>query len=154
MSNTPDDLVPLPTAPYDERPAELPLDVQECRTAIWLHKGNVSKAAERLRVTSMRLRNFIRRTPVLARECEEAREQVVDRAEEVVVEALDDPDERYTMARFVLQSQGKARGWGQGSMNVKIGEVKGPVIIQWADGSAFGQPDDIKTIEGTVEAAE
>lgn len=154
----PTDLVPLPTAPYDERPAYLPLDVQECRTAIWLTRGNVTKAAETLKVTSNRLRQFIKNSPFLSREVEEAREQLQDIAEDVVHEALTDetdPGRRDTMARFVLTNLGTSRGYGSGKNGVNINIPKsGKVEISWADGSSVTPRDDSDVIDVLPEAAE
>ena len=103
----PTDLVPLPTMPYDKRPVEIPLDVEECRTAIWKAKGNISRASEYLKVPSTRLRNFVEKSPYLKRELRESLEIHVDRAEEIVDEALNDEEDksrRDQMARFVLGS--------------------------------------------------
>jgi hypothetical protein len=156
----PDDLVPLPTAPYSERPVSLPLDVEECRTAIWRCRGNVSEAAGLLKVTPGRLRSFVRASPRLSAEVAEAREQLVDIAEDVAYDALttaDDPGRRESMARFVLGSLGKSRGYGSASGgNVTINNAKGPIVIGWADGSDFSQGGgegvsrDPKTIDGEV----
>ena len=151
--NVPDDLVALPTMPYSERPTELPLDVEECRTAIWMCSGNISKAATILKVTSIRLRNFIKKSPYLTAELQESADRMVDIAEENVLDALTDeldPSRRDTMSRFVLTNIGKSRGWGSSpnSLNVK-NAAGGTIIVQWADGSTFSS-DDSKTIEGEV----
>lgn len=136
----PDNLKPLPTAPYDERPTELPLDVEECRTAIWRCRGNISEAAFLLKVPSSRLRTFVRNSPRLTEEVAEAREQLVDVAEDIAYEALtsDDASRRDGMAKFVMGSIGKQRGYGSGggsSVNVTL--PKGKVNIEWADGSSL-----------------
>lgn len=149
----PTDLVPLPTQPWDERPAELPLDIEECRTALWLTKGNISDAAVYLKVTPMRLRSFVRSSVRLTNEVEEAKEQLKDRAQDVVREALydDDPTRKDQMARFVLNSIGRDRGWGNGAGGVKINTGGGNVVISWADGKSFGESDpEPNTIEGEV----
>jgi hypothetical protein len=147
----PNDLTPLPTAPYSERPVGLPLDVEECRTAIWLARGNITTAASILKTTSLRLRNFVNKSPYLTSEMQEAKDQLVDIAENVVYDALTDEDDagrRDTMARFVLGSQGKQRGWGSasagGGINIK-NHGGGTIIVQWADGQAFGDNDDSAT---------
>jgi hypothetical protein len=145
MTELPDDLVMLPTAPYAERPVALPLDIEECRTAIWLARGNITEAAKILKITSLRLRKFVEKSPYLSSELQEAMEQVVDVAESVVYDALTDdenPGRKDTMARFVLGSQGKRRGWGSAvSSGISVkNNVGGTVIVQWADGSTFGGP--------------
>lgn len=160
-SNIPNDLVALPTMPYSERPLELPLDTEECRTAIWMAAGNITKAAELLKVTSIRLRAFVKKSPYLSAEMQEAADRLVDIAESNVHQALTDdldPARRDTMSRFVLSNLGRNRGWGTGnSGGVSIkNSPGGTVIVQWADGQSFGQdePQDTQTIEGTSERVE
>lgn len=144
----PTDLVPLPTQPYAERPMDLPLDREECRTAIWRANGNVSRAAEILKVTSLRLRNFIKKSPYLSAELQEAADQLVDKAETVMVEAIEDEDKgrKDAAARYILDRLGKHRGWGtgnNGAPNVTIKNAAGGRIqIGWADGSTFEDNDD------------
>jgi len=152
--NIPSDLVALPTMPYNERPVELPLDVEECRTAIWMTAGNITEAAKLLKITSIRLRNFVKKSPYLSAEMAEAADRLVDIAESNVKEALQDeldPSRRDTMSRFVLSNIGKHRGWGTGSPNVNVKNTAGgTIIVQWADGTSFGNKDDQNTIEGEV----
>ena len=151
--NIPTDLVALPTMPYSERPMELPLDIEECRTAIWMATGNVTEAAKLLKITSIRLRTFIKKSPYLSAEMKEAADRLVDIAESNVYNALTDeldPSRRDTMSRFVLTNIGKERGWGTGGAGVNIkNSAGGTIVVQWADGTPFGQ-DDGKEIEGEV----
>ena len=155
--NIPSDLVALPTMPYSERPVELPLNVEECRTAVWMAAGNITEAAKLLKITSIRLRNFIKKSPYLSAEMQEAADRLVDIAESNVLDALTDeldPSRRDTMSRFVLGNNGKHRGWGSGgpgNVNVK-NSVGGTIIVQWADGTQFQdkQSDQSKEIEGEV----
>lgn len=152
----PTDLVPLPTMPYDERPSSLPLDVQECRTAIWRASGNISKAAEILKIPSSRFRRFVKDSPFLVAEMEEANEILKDRAVDIVREALDDgadSSRRDSMAKFVLSNLGRDRGFGQtsktGGVNLKL--PQGNFTITWEDGSnVSGNDNDANTIEGEV----
>lgn len=152
----PSDLVALPTMPYDQRPTELPLDIEECRTAIWMAQGNITDAAKVLKTTPIRLRQFVKKSAYLSAEMQEAAEQLVDIAEQNVKDALldaEDPSRRDTMSRFVLTNIGKARGWGSGnsagSMNVR-NAPGGTLIVQWADGTTFNSNDG-KTIDGGVD---
>jgi hypothetical protein len=143
--------------PYSERPIELPLDTEECRTAIWMAAGNITEAAKVLKVTSIRLRNFVKKSPYLSAEMQEAADRLVDIAESNVLDALTDeldPSRRDTMSRFVLSNIGKHRGWGSGGtggVTVK-NSAGGTIIVQWADGSAFGSEpqEEVTTIEGEV----
>lgn len=142
--------------PFDERPVALPLDVEECRTALWLERGNVTKAAQRLKTPPHRLRTFIKNHPRLADEQREAQQQLVDIAEDVAYEALTDeadPGRRDQMARFVMSNLGQDRGYGKTGGNVNVNLGKGNFNISWADGSSFSVENDSKTIEHQ-EAAE
>lgn len=150
----PNDLVPLPTMPYSERPPELPLVIEECRTALWMATGNVSEAAKLLKTTSIRLRSFIKKSPYLSAEMQEASDRMVDIAESNVLDALtdeNDPSRRDTMSRFVLTNIGRSKGWGSsGSPSLSLkNSAGGTIIVQWADGSTFGE-QSAKTIEGEV----
>jgi hypothetical protein len=158
MSQLPSDLVTLPTAPYAERPVELALDIEECRTAIWMVRGNITEAAKILKVTPLRLRKFVTKSPYLSAEMQEAKDQLVDIAENVVYDALTDEDDKGrkdTMARYVLTSQGKARGWGSASSAaVKINNAAGgTIVVQWEDGTSFGDPPAPTAEEGPPNSA-
>jgi len=148
--NIPNDLVALPTMPYNERPLELPLDVEECRTALWMANGNVTEAAKLLKTTSIRLRGFIKKSPYLSAEMQEAADRLVDIAESNVLDALtddQDPSRRDTMSRFVLTNIGKTKGWGTGGQNVNVkNSAGGTIIVQWADGTTFSekQTEEVK----------
>lgn len=105
-------------------------------------RGNISEAAKLIKVTPLRLRQFVNKSPYLSAEMQEAKDQLVDVAEDVVYQALtDEKDEgrRDTMARFVLGSQGRSRGWGQGAGVSVKNSAGGTIIVQWADGSTFGE---------------
>lgn len=149
-ANLPQDLIPLPTMPYDSRPDSLPLDIEECRTALWRVRGNITEAARILKVPSLRLRNFINRSPYLSAEQKEAQEILKDLAEDVVYDALTDEDDKGrqdAMARFVLQGIGKDRGWGSGGTKVQVNNSQGgTVIVGWQDGTVF-QPEQGKVID-------
>jgi hypothetical protein len=152
MVDFPRDLQPIPTQPWSERPDSLPLQIEEVRTALWLESGSIPKAAIRLKVTSHRLRRFISNSPRLLAEQNEAREQLADKAEENVKEALfDDKDaaRRDSMSKYVLSSLGRLRGYGTGpGKQININSEGGNILIQWADGTSVSNDDDI--IEGTV----
>lgn len=118
----------------------MPLTIEECRTAIWRANGNITGAAKLLKVPSLRLRNYVRKSPFLSAEVEEAAEQLVDKAEQIIAEALDDTEDKGrqdSAARLVLQSRGKGRGWGtSSSVTVNTGAVtNNNMVIQWGDGS-------------------
>lgn len=143
--------------PYSERPSELPLDTEECRTAIWMAAGNITDAAKLLKITSIRLRAFVRKSPYLSAEIQEAQDRLVDIAESNVYNALTDeldPSRRDTMSRFVLSNIGKHRGWGTGGTGVTVkNSAGGTIIVQWADGTQLGS-DDAKEIDGELVSDE
>lgn len=159
MVDFPQDLQPIPTQPWDERPDSLPLNVEEVRTALWLESGSIPKAAIRLKVLASRLRRFINSSPRLLAEQNEAREQLADKAEENVKDALwDDKDaaRRDSMSKYVLSSLGRGRGYGQGpGKQININSEGGNILIQWADGTAIQTPenDDGVIIEGEKNEA-
>lgn len=141
--------------PFDARPTELPLDVEECRTALWLNRGNITQAAVLLKVDSGRLRRFVANSPRLTRESDEAREQLQDKAEDVIFEALEDTEDknrRDSAAKFVLSNLGGKRGFGQKNVGVNLNMPKGGrMSITWDDGTTFGEAEPAqKTIEGEV----
>lgn len=152
MADLPTDLVSLPTAPWDERPTELPLDTEECRTALWHHAGNVTEAADELKVTPARLRAKIKSSPYLIAEQVEAKEQLKDIAEGNVREALtdkDDPGRRDSMTRFVLASIGRDRGYGTQVGGNKTTIFNGSVRFVWQGEDDEEQPgDNAKVVNG------
>ena len=64
---TDEEFLPLAWFPWAERPLDLPLDVEECATAIYLKNGDIDAAAARLKVTPARLDRVVRRSPRLTR---------------------------------------------------------------------------------------
>lgn len=132
----PDDLVPLPTAPWDERPDSLPLDVEECRTALWICRGNVTEAAGKLKVAPTRLRRLITRSARLTEVMNEAREQLADIAESNIMDALTDDEDyarRDSMSKFVLTTLGKQRGYTTSTVLAVANKLPtGPIEFSWA----------------------
>jgi hypothetical protein len=152
MTEVPSDLTPLPTRPWDERPSELALDTEECRTALWLTKGNITKAAEMLKVSSARLRTFVKNSDYLSRECDEAKEVLKDIAESNVVEAMEDRTDagrRDAMSRFVLASIGRDRGYGNAAKVTGNG-LQGKFTISWEGEDTSGGASETQDGEGNV----
>lgn len=151
MTDLPTDLVTIPTTPYSERPDSLPLDIEECRTALWLCKGNVTQAAEMLKVRSARLRSFVNASAYLRREMEEATERLKDKAMSVIEDALHGPPERAdSMARYVMTNLGHDRGFGN-KVSVKTLPNGGPTIFAWDDGTILNPSEtrrNAETIDG------
>jgi hypothetical protein len=71
----------------------------------------------------------------------EQREQLCDRAEEIVYEALHDLDDktrRDVMARFVLSSEmARGRGFSPRAMKTTLVNAATNVIVGWADTPGF-----------------
>lgn len=157
MQGIPRDLVPLPTMPYDERPVELPLDIQECRTALWRCRGNISVAAELLKVSSSRLRNFVAKSPFLSAEAKESQERLLDISEDIIYDALTDTTDKGrqdTMARYVTTNLGGSRGYGSAKAGVTINAPKGTINISWGDGSNIvGGDNDDKSGDNIIEGS-
>jgi hypothetical protein len=153
VSEMPDNLTTLPTMPYPERPEDLPLDIEECRTALWLNRGNITDAAAMLKVRSSRLRAFVSASPYLQREVEEAKERLKDKAMKVIAEGLDDDNEKYTMARFVAKELGAV---GQKAVRDNL-PPHSRVVFQWDDGTSFdpnAARDNAQVIEGELVNAD
>jgi hypothetical protein len=64
---SPDEFFQLPYFGWLERPLNLPLDVEDCATAIYLENGDLDAAASRLKVTPARLNKVVCRSPRLMR---------------------------------------------------------------------------------------
>jgi hypothetical protein len=109
----PDDLVALPKPTWNSFADNQPLSADEARTLLWLFAGDVGKAARYYKMSPQRLRAFVNNSSRIAAEFHEARERILDRAEEIFHEALfsDDPKRRDSAARYILtKSQtGRAR---------------------------------------------
>jgi hypothetical protein len=56
-----DEFVPLAWYPWDVRPDSVPLDADECATALFLDHGRIDAAAARLKVSTRQLKREIRR---------------------------------------------------------------------------------------------
>jgi hypothetical protein len=99
----PDDLV-IPYESAHRLANSEPLTARDVRSALWLCAGNVVRAAERLGVTPARVRSFVRNSPWVQKELDEARERILDKAEANLYEALFsvDPKRRDSAARYIL----------------------------------------------------
>ena len=79
---------PLPYYPWDERPPALPLDTDECGTAIHLANGELVQAAALLKVPIVRLNRQIRAHPRLQRIQEEALQVALAKAASIPLRTL------------------------------------------------------------------
>ena len=113
----PTDLAPLPVlldgalAPGPEHAPSPFLEKPYVRAALWHASGNVTYAATLLGTNAARLANFIARDPYLTRERGLAATLLIDRAEAVLLDALDDPDVKLDTAKWVIERRGQERGY-------------------------------------------
>jgi hypothetical protein len=84
-----DEFIPLPYYPWDERPAHLPLDHDECATAIHLAFGSIANAAAILKVPLFRLSRSVRASPRLQKIQSESLSLSLDKATAHVLDSLD-----------------------------------------------------------------
>jgi hypothetical protein len=86
------EFVPLPYYPWDERPSTVPLDHDECATAIHLAHGDAHVAAQLLKVPYIRLNRQLRASPRLARILTESLDQALAAAASLPIQTLFDPN--------------------------------------------------------------
>jgi hypothetical protein len=130
----PDDLVvPIRGAAHSDSD---PLEARDVRSALWLCAGDIRRAAERLGVPSARVRSFVRNSPWIQEELDEARERILDRAEAVLHEALfsDDPKRRDSAARYILTKSQTGRARFHALTDHLTLETGGGVVdIRWVE---------------------
>jgi hypothetical protein len=88
------EFTPLPFYGWAERPSTLPLDPDECATAIHIAQGDLPKAADLLKVPQFKLERQIRHHPNLARILNEALQIAVSKSRSELLTALDSPNDR------------------------------------------------------------
>jgi hypothetical protein len=132
----PDDLVSLPEPTWDLFPDDQPLSADEARSLLWLFAGDIGRATRYDRMPPERVRAFVMHSSRVAAELHEARERILDRAEEILLEALfsDDPKRRDSTARYILtKSQtGRARLRAL-TEHLRLETGGGAIDIRWAE---------------------
>jgi hypothetical protein len=131
----PDDLV-VPYSTVNPILNHETLAARDVRSAVWLCAGDIRKAAERLGVPPARVRAFVRNSPWVREELDEARERILDRAEEVLFEALfsDDPRRRDSAARYILtKSQFGHSRFHALTEHLKLDPDADRPVIRWAE---------------------
>jgi len=114
-------------------------DAERLRALLIELNGNITKAAERLRVDSAFLRGFVDRIPRLRLTLAEIMERGVDQAVDILYEGLGDQasfQNRFYSAKEMLKSDaGRRRGYGQpATHNLEIKPVaRGSLEIKWID---------------------
>ena len=122
-------------------PADVPLGHPDVLAALWHGAGNIREAARHLRCPPARLAALLKAEPHLADQRQLAAELQVDRAEHVLLEALEDDDDkirRDDAARFIIQHAGRVRGWGRdgGAVNLAFGTTPSGTQATLQTGSA------------------
>ena len=99
--------LPLPHFPWDERPLTVPLDIEECATAIHIAKGLSDDAARILKTSVARFNRMLKAHPRLVRIRDEHLQVLNDRAIGEVARAFDSEDakRREWAASKILQSR-------------------------------------------------
>jgi hypothetical protein len=85
------EFTPLPYFPWDQRPDTVPLDADECATAIHLAHGDAHIAAQLLKVPTIRLNRMLRANPRLQRILTESLEVALAAAASLPIQTLFDP---------------------------------------------------------------
>jgi hypothetical protein len=102
---------------------------------------NISNAAAKLGVPPHALRRATACDPEIIALAIEEREQLCDRAEEVLYEAINDFSDahrRDVMARFVLSSEmARGRGFSPRAKKTTLVNAATNVIVGWADSPGF-----------------
>src|SRR4029077_8585341 len=154
--------VMLPAYPWEVRPDDNPLTVEEVCAALVHSEGNVKIAADRLKVGALILRKFIERSSRARAVIVEMAAQLSDEAQTTLHQALRDPDTRRVdwATRFILNSQNaKKLGWASTANAEDASLHRGPLInltlpnVQWADGTVIGPKEAAKQIIELTPAA-
>ena len=130
------EFAPLPYYPYEIRPPHVPIEVEEAATAIYLSKGIISDAAQRLRVESLKLTRFIQRHPRLVRLHAELVSLLNDDVHKEVLAALSDSDSRrreWGSGKVMNSRQFQGHPLSPNTQNAPTLSVGGPskIIISW-----------------------
>jgi len=130
----------LAHTPPTQHPDDVPLDHAQVEAALWHADGNFHKAAELLNTRPARIAYLTSRLPHLQATRQKAAELMLDHAEYVLTEALEnheDPARQDNAARFILEKAGRARGWskdGGGGINLAFDPATpsaGQLAIRW-----------------------
>ncbi len=130
----------LAPTPPQQHPDDIPLDHDSVAAALWHAEGNVHRAALLLATRPARVQYLVSRVPWLDQTRRQAADLLVDKAEEILHQSLEDPQDparQDNAARFILEKAGRSRGWSKdgGSLNLAFdpaGPVSAGVVqIRW-----------------------
>ena len=103
----------------EKRDASLPISKRfaktEVRDIIRTFYGNFSDICRTLECTRSQFEAYLDRQPDLRKDMSDAKESLVDRAENVMASLMESENDsvRQKTAEFILKTLGKGRGWGQ-----------------------------------------
>jgi hypothetical protein len=106
-------------------------------SALWHACGNVGKAAALLGTDSARLGYMLSRDATLNETRRKAADLMLDQAEAVLIDDLQDADKQSDTAKWMLTNGGRGRGWtkeapaGIGISFGADGAVAGALAIRW-----------------------
>jgi hypothetical protein len=150
-----EEFLPLPYFGWDERPPSVPLDADECATAIHIAHGELERASALLKVPLHRLTRFVRHSPRLQRVLDESLQHVLIRAASVAIDTLFDPGadaRRREWASSKVLSSRLARGHplspaSDDGPTVTVNQAR-EIIFRW---KAPG--NDTQTIDSSYEVS-
>jgi hypothetical protein len=114
------------------------INVETVRTALWMGGGDIGHVANMFGMKRAHVNRFIRMSEYLHSEWVEIHEQLLDRAESVMRDAIHskDPKRADPMTRFALNSEnGRKRGYGK----QEPAKATTNIIIVWADGQVISE---------------
>ena len=110
---------PIPAQPApDRRPIPPQYNPDNVAEALLAHDGSPRKAAEALGCTAALVRKYITLYPACATAAHEAREVLVDAAEESILDLINsrssfEANARAKAAIYITETHGKSRGYGK-----------------------------------------
>lgn len=96
-------------------------------------RGNVAKAADALKINRSTIYRRIQAEPELATVLDDAREERVDVAEEMLDKLVRKGNVTAIIWTLKASPAAKARGWGEKNEVEHDGEVKTRIVIEYAD---------------------
>ena len=156
-----EEFVPLPYFSWSERPASLPLDVDECATAIHLAHGDIPSAAELLKVPPIRLHRLLRGSPRLQRVLEESFALTLYRAVSIPIRTLHDANADHRRLEWASTQVLKSRlASGHpfspapaASLLSATPAETGTIVFRWGDGRTLdGEVKSSPLVEGEKDA--
>lgn len=149
------EFIPLPYYPWEERPHTLPLDPDECATAIHLAHGSLDRAASLLKVEINALNRMVRKHPMLQRIQSEALDNALAKAQSYPIDTLFDPNTdrrakewataQILKSRLAMGSPLSPAPAGSATSNVTINQDNREIVFTWRS----TPPDNSQTLDSS-----